>query len=392
MIFGKHINKYYLKYSWILLIGIIALVAVDIYQLKIPDVYGSIIDGLDPKTEFTLTKPILIDLCLDMLLIVAVLVIGRFLWRICFFGSAIKVETDIRNEMFYHCKDLSQSFYQKNKVGNMMSLFTNDLETINECFGDGVLMFFDALMLGSMAIIKMYKIDPFLTLLAMIPMVFMGAISFIVGKYMRKKWQIRQEAFSELSDYSQESFSGISVVKAFVKEFKELAAFKKVNKNNENANVDFVKASTLLHVFITLFIQSVICIILGVGGWYAYTGTFSSSEVIKFLSYFNSVIWPVMAISRLIEMGSRGKASLKRISDLLDAPIEVKDNENVKTDVKEIRGKIEFKNLTFRYPDSDYDSLENVSFTIESGENIGIIGRTGAGKTTLVDLILSLNS
>ena len=138
MIFGKHINKYYLKYSWVLIIGIIALVAVDIYQLKIPDVYGSIIDGLDPKTEFTLTKPILINLCLDMLLIVAVLVIGRFLWRICFFGSAIKVETDIRNEMFNHCKDLSQSFYQKNKVGNMMSLFTNDLETINECFGDGV--------------------------------------------------------------------------------------------------------------------------------------------------------------------------------------------------------------------------------------------------------------
>lgn len=388
MIFGKHINKYYLKYSWILIIGIIALIAVDVYQLKIPDVYGSIIDGLDPKTEFTLTKPILIDLCLDMLLIVAVLVVGRFLWRICFFGSAIKVETDIRNEMFNHCKDLSQSFYQKNKVGNMMSLFTNDLETINECFGDGVLMLIDALMLGSLAIVKMYKIDPLLTLLAMIPMVFMGAISFIVGKYMRKKWQIRQEAFSELSDYSQESFSGISVIKAFVKEFKELAAFKKVNKNNENANVDFVKASTLLHVFITLFIQSVICIILGVGGWYAYTGTFSSSEVIKFLSYFNSVIWPVMAISRLIEMGSRGKASLKRISDLLDTPIEVHDKENVRTDVTNIKGKIEFKNLTFRYPDSDYDSLENVSFTIESGENIGIIGRTGAGKTTLVDLIL----
>ena len=388
MIFGKHINKYYLKYLWILLIGIAALVAVDVYQLKIPDVYGSVIDGLDPKTAFTLTKPILIQLCLDMLEIVAVLVVGRFLWRICFFGSAIKVETDIRNEMFNHCKDLSQSFYQKNKVGNMMSLFTNDLETINECFGDGVLMLFDALMLGSMAIVKMYKIDPFLTLLALIPMFFMGGISFIVGKYMRMKWQARQEAFSELSDYSQESFSGISVVKAFVKEFKELAAFKKVNKNNENANVAFVKASTLLHVFITLFIQSVICIILGVGGWYAYTGNFTSSEVIRFLSYFNSVIWPVMAISRLIEMGSRGKASLKRISDLLDSPIEVADNENVRTDITHINGKIEFRNLTFRYPDSDYDSLENISFTIESGENIGIIGRTGAGKTTLVDLIL----
>ena len=388
MLFGKHINKYYLKYSWILIIGLIALFAVDLYQLKIPEIYCSIIDGLDPKTDATLTIPLLKQLCFDMILVVAVLVVGRFVWRICFFGSAIKVETDLRNKMFDHCKDLSQNFYQKNKVGNMMSLFTNDIETINECFGDGVLMLFDALGLGIMAIVKMAKIDPILTILALIPMFFMGGISVIVGKYMMNKWKLRQEAFSELSDFSQESFSGISVIKAFVKEFKELMAFKKVNKNNENANINFVRASTLLHVFITLFIQSVICIILGVGGYYAYIGKFTSSEVIMFLSYFNSVIWPVMAISRLIEMSSRGKASLNRISELLDTPIDVIDKENVRKDINSINGKIEFKNLTFRYPDSDYDSLSNISFTINAGENVGIIGKTGAGKTTLVDLIL----
>lgn len=389
MIFGKHINKYYLKYSWILLIGITALIAVDIYQAKIPEIYSTIIDGFDPNvTDVVINKEILSDLCLDMLIIIAVLVLGRFLWRVCFFGSAIKVETEIRKKMFNHCKNLSQEFYQKNKVGNMMSLFTNDIETVNECFGDGVLMLFDAVALGIIAIIKMSKINVMLTLLALIPMVLMGVISVVVGKYMMQKWKLRQEAFSELSDYSQESFSGIAVIKAFVKESKELLAFRKVNKNNEHANVTFVKASVLLNVCVTLFVQSVICIILGVGGYFAYIGTFTSGDLIEFIGYFNLIIWPIMAVSRLIEMSSRGKASLGRISDLLNTPVDVKDGPNVRHDVTKLNGTIEFKNLTFRYPDADYNSLEDVSFKINAGENIGVIGKTGSGKTTLVDLIL----
>ena len=204
---------------------------------------------------------------------------------------------------------------------------------------------------------------------------------------MTRKWKERQEAFSELSDFSQETFSGIAVIKAFVKEAKELWAFKKVNKNNEDANVNFVRASTLLRILITLFVQSVVCVILGVGGYLAYKGIFTSSQLIMFLSYFNAVIWPVLAISNLIEMSSRGKASLKRVSDLLDTEIDVKDV-NVRDDIDHIDGKIEFRNLSFRYPDGEFDVLENVSFTIQAGENIGIIGKTGSGKTTIVDLIL----
>lgn len=389
MIFGKHINKYYLKYSWILLIGILALLAVDIFQAKIPEIYSTIVDGFDPNvTDVTIDKALLSDLCLDMLIIIAVLVVGRFLWRVCFFGSAIKVETEIRKKMFDHCKNLSQEFYQKNKVGNMMSLFINDIETIHECFGDGVLMLFDAVALGVIAIIKMSKINVMLTLLSLIPMALMGVISVIVGKYMMKKWQLRQEAFSELSDYSQESFSGISVIKAFVKEAKELAAFRKVNRNNEHANVSFVKSSVLLNISVTLFVQSVICIILGVGGYFAYIGTFTSGDLIEFIGYFNLIVWPIMAVSRLIEMSSRGRASLNRVSELLDTPIDVKDGPNVRHDVEKLEGTIEFKDLTFRYPDGDYDALSNVTFKINAGENIGVIGKTGSGKTTLVDLIL----
>ncbi|MBQ9993957.1 MAG: ABC transporter ATP-binding protein [Clostridia bacterium] len=387
MIFGKHINKYYLRYSWLLLLGVIALIAVDIYQLKVPELYGRLIDGLDPNTANIITKGNILDICYELLVIVVIMVVGRFLWRVGFFGSAIRVETDIRREMFDRCKDFSQQYYQVNKVGNLMSLFTNDLETINECFGDGTLMFFDALILGLMAVYKMYRLSPMLTLLALIPMVLLCAIGAIVGKAMQKKWEERQESFSRLSDYAQESFSGIAVIKAFVKELKELLEFRKLNKHNEKVNVAFTKVSVWLEVLVTLFVQSVICVILGYGGWLAYTGRFSVAQLIMFISYFNSIVWPVMAISYLIEMSSRGKASLGRISELLETRCDVVDRADVR-DVDSIRGDIEFRGLTFSYPDEEREVLRDVSFSIKAGENVGIIGRTGSGKSTIVDLIL----
>ena len=395
MIFGKHINKYYLKYSYLLIGGVLALLLVDFMQLEIPELYRMVLEGMqfgEVEVLEGVYKPfdinfLLDDICMPLIWIILALVFGRFLWRVCLFGAGIQVETDLRSEMFNRAKNLSQQYYQRNKVGNMMSLFTNDLDTIQECFGDGVLMLADALLLGLLAIYKMAKMNLTLTLLSLIPMALLMAVSTIVGKYMMKKWEARQEAFSALSDFAQENFSGIAVIKAFVKEFRELWAFKKLNKENERANVEFTKTSTLLHICVTLFVESVICIILGYGGYLVYKGYFNAAQLIEFISYFNSVIWPVMAVSQLIDLSSRGKASLKRVGELLDAPIDVKDGERVE-EIDRINGDVEFKNLTFRYPDADYDALVDVSFSIKAGENVGIIGKTGAGKTTLVDLIL----
>lgn len=204
---------------------------------------------------------------------------------------------------------------------------------------------------------------------------------------MMKKWEERQAAFSSLSDFSQESFSGISVIKAFVKEFKELMAFKKLNVENEEKNITYTKISVLLRISVSLFVESVVCIILGYGGYLVHKGVFNAGELVEFIGYFNAIVWPVMAISELIEMRSRGKASLDRISELLEAKIDVKDAEGAET-ISSLSGEIEFKNLTFRYPGADYDALKNVSFKIEAGERVGIIGKTGSGKTTLVDLLL----
>ena len=394
MIFGKHINKYYLKYGGRLLLGLVALVAVDYLQLVIPNLYQMVINGMNQgyvmidgvKTVFDMN--FLLDrICMPMVGIILSMVFGRFLWRIMFFGSGIQVETDLRNRMFDNAKNLSREYYQVNKVGNLMSLFTNDLDTVQECFGWGIMMFFDALLLGALAVMKMWNMDWMLTILSLIPMVFLLASATIVGKYMMKKWDVRQEAFSKLSDFSQESFSGIAVIKAFVKEAKELMAFKKLNVENENANIDHTKSSVLLRILVTLFVESIVCVILGYGGYLVYKGDFNAGQLVEFIGYFTSVVWPIMAVSELIDMSSRGKASLARIGELLDAVQNVKDREGV-TDLEHIRGDIEFRNLTFRYPDGEYDALENVSFTIKAGENVGLVGKTGSGKTTLVDLIL----
>ena len=274
-----------------------------------------------------------------------------------------------------------------NKVGNLMSLFTNDLETVQDCYGSGFIMFFDVLLLGSLSIIKMWQMDRLMTCLSLIPMALLLAASTLIGKYMMRKWEIRQEAFSKLSDFSQESFSGIAVIKAFVKEAKELWAFKALNRENEKANIEFTRASVLLRILVTLFVESVICIILGYGGYLVYKDVFNAGQLMEFIGYFNAIVWPIMAISELIDMASRGKASLKRISELLDAKQDVTDRPDVE-ELGEVKGDIEFRDLTFRYPDGEYDALSHVSFTIKAGENVGVVGKAGSGKTTLVDLIL----
>ena len=394
MIFGKHINRYYLKYGPLLALGLAALIVVDYFQLVIPNMYQQVINGTSlgyvmvDGVQIPFTMDYLLDkICMPMVAIILAMVTGRFLWRVCFFGAAIRVEKDLRDRMFNIARHLSREYYQVNKVGNLMSLFTNDLDTVQECYGWGIMMFCDALFLGILAVSKMMAMDLVLTILAMIPMGFLMAAATVVGRYLMQKWDYRQKCYSDLSDFAQESYSGIAVIKAFVKEGKELWAFRELNKENEKANMAHTQASVLFRVLVMLFVESVICIILGYGGYLVYQGKFNAGQLVEFIGYFTSVIWPIMAVSELIDMGSRGKASLERIGELLDAKPVVVDKEGV-SDLENIRGDIEFRHLNFRYPDGEFDALEDITFSIKAGENVGLVGKTGSGKTTLVDLLL----
>lgn len=394
MVFGKRFRFYYIKFGGWLLLGIISLIVVDFGQLKVPELYRMVVDGLNHGVvdykgasvpfdiDFLLDK-----VCAPLLIVVAAICIGRCLWRLCFFGTAIKVEADLRDRMFDHCKDLSQQYYQVNKVGDLMSLFTNDIDTIQESFGDGVLIASDALILGVLALVKMLRMNPMLTALSMIPMIILFAMATLLGKSMSRKWDKRQEAFSALSDFAQESFSGITVIKAFTKEYLELRAFKKLNKENEKINVSFTRVATLMDILFIFFVESVICVILGYGGYLVYKGVFSAGELVEFLSYFSAIVWPIDAIAMLIDMTARAKASCDRVDKFMSATPDVVDRAGIGPAPEKVNGTIEFKNLDFTYPASDRQVLTNLSFKINAGENVGLIGRTGAGKTTIVDLI-----
>ena len=395
MIFGKHINRYYLKYSPLIILGLLALFFVDTFQLMIPKLYGLIINGINSDTgtvlvdgvEHTFDMNFLLDeICLPMIIIIFVMVFCRFLWRICLFGAGIFLESDLRSRMFDHAKDLSQQYYQTNKVGNLMSYFTNDLQTIHSCFANGLIMFFDALIMCSLAIYKMITLHPILTLFSLVPIIIFLCCSLVIKKYMAIKWRKRQEAFSNLSDHAQETFAGIAVIKAYVKEGYELLRFKKLCKDNEEKNVDYVRLSQMLSVLLLLFTESITCIIIGYGGYLVHENVLNAGELVEFIGYFTSIIWPVTAIGELVNLNSQGKASLTRIGEFLDTKSDVADvnaTENV-----DIKGSIEFKSLTFAYPNANKDTLKGVSFVINAGERVGLIGRTGSGKTTLVDLIL----
>ena len=394
MIFGRHINRYYLRYGPFLFFGMIALIAVDYLQLIIPNLYQMVVNGIndgyviqDGVQKVFDAQFLMRQILMPMVYVILSIVAGRFIWRLMFVGTAIKVEEQLRNRMFDHSRRLSQSYYQLHKVGGLMSLYTNDLDTVQECFSWGIMMFCDAVFLGVLALSKMFRMHVLLTALSLIPTALLLASATVVGKHLTKKWDIRQEAFSRLSDFSQESFSGIAVIKAFVKEGKELWAFKKLNVENEEANIAHTKASVLFRVMVTLFVESVICIILGYGGYLVYRGVFNAGQLVEFIGYFMAIVWPVMAVSDLIDMTSRGRASLKRIGELLDAEPEVVDRPNA-VPLDRVRGEIEFRDLTFRYPDGEFDVLGHVSFKINAGENVGLVGKTGAGKTTIVDLIL----
>jgi len=395
MLFGKHLNKLYLKYGLLYFVGIAALIAVDFYQLEIPTLVGGIIGDLEHST---LTEPGLWGYVVQIAMIAAVLVVGRVLWRICIMGTSWRIGYDLRNEMFEHAEKLSRNFYQQNKSGALMALFTNDLDAVRMAFGPGILMTFDVLFLGAFALYKMFALQPVLTLITIIPLALVSVMAAFVSRITGAKFKARQKALENMFDFTQENFYGISVIKAFVNELREIRQFANINKDNYEKNMSFVKVSTLMHTGIEMFITLIRIIMLAVGGYIAYltfglaTGDpakLDASGLAMFAGYFGTVIWPMMAVGRLINMRSQARASMQRINGLLDAPIDVADVENVVTDI-DVKGHIVFNNLTFRYPGQKAEILKNVSFEINAGETVGIIGRTGSGKTTIVDVLLRL--
>ena len=390
----RYIRRHWLQY----LIGIAALFAVDLVNTYIPQFTGNIVDGLTLKVEemkgvFPQNPDMgwVMALVWKILLMGGLIAIGRFGWRFFLFGAARSIEREMRDDMFRHLETLSMRYYNNHKTGDLMAHFTNDLMSVRMLVGMTVITTFDASVMLILVLYKMIaNVDLMLTLIAVIPLVLIIFADLFYGKAMHKRFLAKQEAFSDLTDQTQEAVSGIRVIKAFVQERKELYAFAKTNLRNKEKNMAVVRLRALFMPVMDLIVGASLLITLLLGGYLAIKGTISVGQFIAFNSYIGMLVWPMMAVGECITSISQGMASLRRIFRIFCNKPEIVDDENVQ-DVQKIRGDLEIKNLTFAYPDADkVQVLKDISVHVPAGTSLAIMGRTGSGKTTLANLLLRL--
>ena len=384
------------------LLGILALVVIDLAQLKTPQYLGEIVNLLNVKDGPIDTNRIY-EICLYILLIAGIMFVGRMLWRFTLFNASQRIEAGLRRDMFQKSERLSQRYYHETKVGSIMSWFTTDLETIEEYTGFGTVQIVDSSFLGIMVIIQMIRLDWVLTLFAAFPMILIIIWGALVEKYMAIKWEARQTQFDRLYDFSQENFTGIRVIKAFVKETSEIHAFAKEAKKSRDTNLDVAKVDILFDNVIELLIAAIMAFILGFGSWFVYsfvsgnpivllghTVELDAGQLITFTGLFDTLIWPLIALGSIIMMHSRSKTSLKRISAFLDQEEEVSSPPDSVV-LEHVSGEITFNHFSFAYPGHEGKPvLSDVSLTIHPGETVGVVGRIGSGKTTLVNILMRL--
>lgn len=393
-------KKYYKRYLILFIIGVIANVVVDYVQLYIPEFLGDMVDivSLNTNVIFDDIKKIVYSL----IIVAFTLFIGRIIMRFTILVASAKIDRDIRHDMFLKTERLSQRYFHENKVGSIMSSFTTDIEAIGDFTGWGTVMIIDALFLGVMALYKMIKLDMFLTMITLIPMLALIVWGNKVEKAMSDKWTERQKSFDKLFDFTQENFTGIRVIKAFVKEAQEFKAFSKVAKENSDVNIDFAMMSVRFDVCIELLIGAVVALLMGLGGscvYYYVTGNpvvlfghsiiLTAGKLVTFIGYVDVLIWPMIAMGQILQMFSRFKSSSKRVFDYLDEEEEIHNVDNP-ISLDDCKGKISFNHFSFIYPDGSNESLKDISFKINPGELIGVVGKIGSGKTTLVNSLLRL--
>lgn len=402
MLLGKSLKKYYKHYILLILVGVLALIAVDWVQLYIPELLGKIVKLFDNNY---VAKDILGDvkkISLEVIGIALAMFIGRILFRITLFRVSTGVAFGLRQEMFEKAERLDVEYYHNVKTGTLMSWVTQDTEEIQEYFGWGTVMLIDGVFLTILCIIKMLLLDWVMSILIFIPVILIVVWGLVVEKFMSQKYLERQKALDEMYDFTDENFAGIRVIKAFLKETQQLIRFSKIARKNEKADVTLGMFNVGFDICIEIIIALVTGLIIGFGGYFVYatvtangfklfnhTVSLDASTLVVFLSYFMNLIWPLIALGQVITMHSRAKTSLKRVENFLDTPEVITDQKNAK-ELKEVKGSIEFKNLYFTYPGKTKNYLQDVSFKINAGETIGIVGRIGSGKTTILNLLSRL--
>ncbi len=391
----RHILPFLKRNKWKYIIGIIILIIIDGLQLITPRVIGYLTDDL--LTGRATANRLYIYMAV-ILGIAALVAVGRYLWRTLIIGSSRRMEAWLRERLFIHLETLPTSFFNTHKTGDLMALATNDINSVRMAFGIGIVMVTDAIFLTIMTLIIMItNLDLKLTLLAVLPMPIIAIAVTLLGFRIRKRFKRVQEAFGKLTDKTQETFSGIRIVKSFVQEESELESFRFFNEDNYKANMSLIRIWSIMFPLVSFISALSLILALTFGSRLVMSGSMTLGEFVSFITYLGKLTWPMMAIGWLVNMMQRGFVSLGRISEILDEqPAYDEDRKYLDEDYDVPLNRpmgnhtISFKNVTYTYPGATFPALDNVSFEIESGQTLAIVGRTGAGKTTITNLLLRL--
>jgi ATP-binding cassette, subfamily B, multidrug efflux pump len=383
--------KVFLELSWFFkqekkayISGIIILMFVALLQLVPPKVIGIIADHINDKT---LTKPILFEWIGILALSGIGMYILRYYWRIKIFGSSVKLSKLLRNRLYHHFTNMSPAFYQKRRVGDLMAHATNDLQAIQQTAGAGVLTLVDSLSTGGFVILTMaFTISWKLTLICLIPMPFMALLTSWFGTMLHRTFHKAQEAFSSLNDKTQESITGIKVIKTFGQEKEDIEDFRKQSEDVVQKNIVVAKIDSLYDPTISIIVGISFFLAIAFGSKFVLAGELTIGELIAFTTYLGLLIWPMLAFGWLFNIVERGRASYDRVASLLREPVEVTDNKDALDMVPS--GDLQYNIAEFTYPGEKEPMLKDISFLLNRGETLGIVGKTGAGKTTFLKLLI----
>lgn len=382
----RTLNWFFLKYKWRYIGGILCLLAVDILQLIMPKLLGVITDHLQQRT---MTYAGLMRYALIIVAIAVAIMILRYIWRLLIVGGSRLLEKELRDKFFAHLTTLSPRYYNMHKTGDLMAHASNDINAIRMFIGQGIVMATDSIFMITVSLIVVFTtIDWRLSLLALIPFPLMAASVLITGRFIRERFEQVQRAFSQLTDTVEENFTGIRVIKAFVQEQAELRKFAKINQHNMDMNMRMVRVWGITDPLMQFLSALSFIIVLYYGGMMVVKHEITIGQFVSFNAYLGMLIWPVIAIGWVVNMMQRGTASMKRVNIIMAERPDIYDDNPV--DIKELHGNIEYKDLTFRYEPNLPAALSDINLSIKHGQMLAIVGRTGSGKTTLVNLLLRL--
>ncbi|MBT3741770.1 MAG: ABC transporter ATP-binding protein [Polaribacter sp.] len=388
----QYLNKYFSKYKWRILIGLLITILSKLLSLKIPQIIRDSLNVVEDYHNNVVTDIAVVkdQLLINVLIIIGIALLGgvlTFIMRQTIIVTSRLIEFDLKNEIYQQYQKLSLNFYKKNRTGDLMNRISEDVSKVRMYVGPAVMYSMNMIVLFAVGFSQMVQVDLKLTLYTLIPFPLLSISIFILSKIIHKRSTVVQEYLSKLTTFNQEFFSGINVVKSYGIEASIIKDFDVISDASKDKNIHLHKANALFFPLMLLLIGISNLLVIYIGGNQYINGEIQIGVVVEFMLYVNILTWPVAVVGWVTSMVQQAEASQARINEFLKQVPEIQNNNSASTGIK---GKVTFKNVTFKYDDTNITALKNINFTVNSGDTLAILGKTGSGKSTIIELISRL--